>query len=1097
MSVVPNDIDKGPESVVLPPTAIIQNDGPGLINKYSALQRLQQRISATWPQPSVRAYLIPNFPSCTGLTLPLPLPLNCNQPPSAPTTMAYTPQQQAAATAAVKPVFWSRLSVRHPIKTCVVSLLVPLIALAIIVVSRSFTVDNPGADDYLIRNDIRTQLDDAREAALDEFPFTDTADQNDGQVPERTVEDSSLALSILFRGRVGEGGDVGVLGVTSDTASNVLTKDGLNLMKQAEDAILNRQGYPQFCLRDPELVDCNGDELPCAFPDSILNSEFLYGRYIIDAEGERRLCGRQVGTRQISDADFGRFIDSLIVQDSDGNAVPNPLFSPYLGIDFSDETRSTWITQSRFRFGQPFANFSSVDDRTEEQNKAIEDWSFSAADDIEALTTPTVNVFLIGAALIDASFGAIVARDLTFSVVAIVLVFIVIWFHTTSAFLASTAMAQIFLAFPLAYVVYSFIFRQDYFGALQILVIFLLLGIGADDVFVFTDAWKQSNVVLGKGCDLETRMSWTYRRAVRAMSVTSATTAAAFFVTATSPIMPISTLGVWAGTLILLQFFLVITIYPCAVVIWHKFFRVRSVFNCFRRPSEEQLDMPKIPVYQRCLPPSWRRKSNPDGAVEYRPIEKFFRGPWLGIIAKVRYVLIALAVALVGVSVWLATRLEAPTENEEFLPESNELRVALTILRDAFPTSDAALQLRVRITWGIKGVDRTGTSRFNPSNPGKAIFDDTFDLTRAAAQQHVLEACEFFQQREDLIFQEETLSNADCWIDDFKTWRADQGKDEFEDYPSDAAMIEEILRFGNHTDQTGRRPFRRYLTGQHVGFKNDSQIMFTEIRFVSSTKAAEPYRIMWPVYQDWQEQLRIWNTQAPEEARQSINKAIATGGYPWMWQISQIRLVRSMFIGIGTMLGVALVTLVLSTLNWVVSILTTITIGGIVAMLTGVVYLLGWDLGITESIGIVIAIGYSFDGAAHIATAYVESLNSDRFDRVRDALTDLGISVLFGAISTLLAGFMLFPAIIIFFQKFAGLIVITVSLGLIWSLIFLPALLLVLGPTGKTGDLKPYLSKILDCFRRRRASTVVTDFEKQSNDSDVALPKEADDSMTG
>eukprot|EP00177_Eucheuma_denticulatum_P004660 GFKZ01008474.1.p1 GENE.GFKZ01008474.1~~GFKZ01008474.1.p1 ORF type:complete len:1014 (+),score=125.22 GFKZ01008474.1:449-3490(+) len=1012
--------------------------------------------------------------------------------------MAYTLEEQAAAAAAAKPVLWSRLSVRHPIKTCVVSLLVPIIALGIIVVSRSFAIDNPASDDYLIRNDIRTQLDDARQAAFDEFPFTDVDDSSDGQVPERTVEDGSLALSILFRGRVGAGGDVGVLGVTSDNASNVLTKDGLNLMKKVEDAILNREGYSDFCLRDPEVTDCDGRELPCVFPRSILNSPFLYGQFTTDADGEERLCGREAGTREISDNDFERFIDSLVVQDSDGNAVPNPTFSGFLGIDFSDETKSTWITQSTFRFGQPFANFSSLDDRVEDQAKAIEDWTFAAADDIQSFTTPTIDVFLIGAALIDASFGAVVTRDLTFSVVAIILVFLVIWFHTTSAFLASTAMAQIFLAFPLAYVVYRFIFRQDYFGALQILVIFLLLGIGADDVFVFTDAWKQSNVVLGKGCDLETRMSWTYRRAVRAMSVTSATTAAAFFVTATSPIMPISTLGVWAGALILLQFFLVITIYPCAVIIWHKFFRVRSIVNCFKRPSEEQLDIPKIPLYQRCLPPSWRPERDPDRAAEYRPIERFFRGPWLGIIARVRYVLIALAVALVAVSIWLATRLEAPTENEEFLPESNELRVALMIRREAFPTSDAALQLRVRITWGIKGVDRTGTSRFNPSNPGKAIFDETFDLTRAAAQQHIWEACEFFQRQDDLLFQGETLDNVDCWIDDFRSWRASQGREEFEDYPNDAAMTEEILRFGNHEDLSGRRPFRRYLTEQHIGFRNDSQIqiMFTEIRFVSSTKAAEPYRIMWPVYQEWQEQLRILNNQAPAEARESINKAIATGGYSWMWQISQIRLVRSMFIGIGTMLGVALVTLVFSTLNWLVSILTTITIGGIVAMLTGVVYLLGWDLGITESIGIVIAIGYSFDGAAHIATAYVESLNFSRFDRVRDALTDLGISVLFGAISTLLAGFMLFPAIIIFFQKFAGLIVITVSLGLIWSLIFLPALLLVLGPTGETGDLKPYVKKIFSCFRKRRASTVVTDYDDQPKHSDVPSSKTADDALT-
>lgn len=996
--------------------------------------------------------------------------------------MPYSAAEQSAAAASVRPILWARLSVNHTKKTCAVSCLVPIIALLVVVISGRISIDNPVSQDYVIRNDERTRLYDARRAAMKEFrykgesapsgggdPPSDVGDTpTEVQVAERTNEDGNLELSILFRGRVGVDGDTGVLDETSDQANNVLTTDGLALMKKAEDVLLNSEDYQKYCLRDPDFTDCQGKQLDCVVPKSVLLSDTLYGIY---REDNGKLCGRENDTKSISDDEFTKFRDSLLQKNGNETRV-DPFFAPFVGTDFSFENRTTWIAQSVFRFGRPFKGYKNLTDNPSQQTDEYEKWAAKVSDSIRNLTTPNIDVFLIGSTLIDASFGEVVLRDLSFSIAAIVLVFIVIWFHTSSLFLASTAMGQIFLAFPFAYVFYTFIFRQEYFAALQILVVFLILGIGADDVFVFTDAWKQSAVVLGQDCDLVTRMSWTYRRSVRAMSVTSFTTAAAFFVTAGSPIMPVSTLGIWAGILILLQFVLVITIYPCAVVIWHRFWRVRSSLKCFRKPTEQDLNAPHISFWQRCLPEKWR--GNPAAAGEYRMIERFFRGPWTSFVHRARYILVVLALVLVGVSIWLATRLEPPEEQENFLPKDNELRIAFTALQDAFPRNKASFQLRVYITWGIKDVNREETSRFDPSEPGKVVLDETFDFTSAAAQRHVLKTCEFFGKQENLIFREPTIPEpVDCWIQDFKKWRATRGHEDFEDYPSDEDFIEELEKFGKSRREGGSQPYLKYLTGQRIAFTNDSKrIVFTEISFVSPIEDAVPYKRMWPVYNEWQDQLKKRNEQAPESVKNSVNKAIATGGYSWLWQITQITLVRSMFVGTGIMLLVALGALIASTFNWAISVLATFCIGAIVAMLLGIVYLLGWELGISESIGVVIAVGYSFDAVAHISVAYIESKHSDRYERTKDALTDLGISILFGVITTLLAGFMLFPATIIFFVKFAGLIVSTVSLGLVWSLIFLPAILLVTGPTGDFGSVAAIFRKIVRWSRRQEADAV-------------------------
>jgi predicted RND superfamily exporter protein len=87
----------------------------------------------------------------------------------------------------------------------------------------------------------------------------------------------------------------------------------------------------------------------------------------------------------------------------------------------------------------------------------------------------------------------------------------------------------------------------------------LVCGIAADDIFVFVDAWNQSEFIAPEIMNNhKRRMAYSFRRGVRAMTVTSVTTAAAFYANLFSPIMPIRAFGVFAGTLVPMNFILVI-----------------------------------------------------------------------------------------------------------------------------------------------------------------------------------------------------------------------------------------------------------------------------------------------------------------------------------------------------------------------------------------------------------------------------------------------------------------------------------------------------------------------------------------------------------
>ena len=124
-------------------------------------------------------------------------------------------------------------------------------------------------------------------------------------------------------------------------------------------------------------------------------------------------------------------------------------------------------------------------------------------------------------------------------------------------------------------------------------------------------------------------------------------------------------------------------------------------------------------------------------------------------------------------------------------------------------------------------------------------------------------------------------------------------------------------------------------------------------------------------------------------------------------------------------LFLAWLVLTYSTGNWITSTLATATIGMIATIVLGFLTVSGWGLGVLESILIVIVIGFSVDYTVHLADSYMQSRAIDREGKVTDALTHTGMSVLSGAISTILASIpMLFTQIIFFYSAPAASFII-------------------------------------------------------------------------
>lgn len=170
-------------------------------------------------------------------------------------------------------------------------------------------------------------------------------------------------------------------------------------------------------------------------------------------------------------------------------------------------------------------------------------------------------------------------------------------------------------------------------------------------------------------------------------------------------------------------------------------------------------------------------------------------------------------------------------------------------------------------------------------------------------------------------------------------------------------------------------------------------------------------------------------------------------------------LINETFASIALALGLSFVVLAVVGGNPIMAFLSVVTIFFIVIDVFAFTVLMGWKLGVLEAINYVVVIGLSVDYTVHLSEAYTESHARDRRGRVTGMLAEMGVSVLSGAVSTLGAVFFMFFAPNTFFVKFAGFIFATIALSCLYSLLFFPAALSIIGPTGDVGNVYFWIGK--------------------------------------
>lgn len=182
------------------------------------------------------------------------------------------------------------------------------------------------------------------------------------------------------------------------------------------------------------------------------------------------------------------------------------------------------------------------------------------------------------------------------------------------------------------------------------MTIFALIQILIYTLVIFNDAYIQSQYLPHVLIDLETRMSWVYRRTGLAMGITSWTTSAAFLCCLTTPLPGLQSFGIFAALVVFLDYVLVMTMYCTAVIIYHNRFENNARCGCC---------CPCGPVVPNNTERARIAIAASDGEIKRDFVSEFFHTKVAGFVkSKYRFMVFVIFFGWMGVAIWQAMKIE-------------------------------------------------------------------------------------------------------------------------------------------------------------------------------------------------------------------------------------------------------------------------------------------------------------------------------------------------------------------------------------------------------------------------------------------------------
>lgn len=352
-----------------------------------------------------------------------------------------------------------------------------------------------------------------------------------------------------------------------DDEERPMCSNGISL---ASYAVPSTSYGEDACEDDPSFVDEMGytcGNLVWYYCDSVADS---FGYTMEGQESLVESCPRTCGTCTDKDGDSSR-PHGLTLDGGGDDLLP---FSAALHImeehdvrnlilnseDASDEFDSIRQIRSLFRFTRRCCTTRDPPSmRSARLNEMQEEWVKFASEELLPVLQEAsrgiengdwqLKVYFTGQELAELEIMGALFQDLYLAAGSMLFVIAYMLFHTRSILVSLVGFFVINLSIPTAYAISAFATGTTSLSIASFLAVFLVVGLGSDVVFIYSDFWRDSATHI---MDLEGRLAWTAVNAGKASLATTSITAVSFFANVASVLKPLREFGFFMGLCVVL-----------------------------------------------------------------------------------------------------------------------------------------------------------------------------------------------------------------------------------------------------------------------------------------------------------------------------------------------------------------------------------------------------------------------------------------------------------------------------------------------------------------------------------------------------------------
>lgn len=631
-------------------------------------------------------------------------------------------------------------------------------------------------------------------------------------------------------------------------------------------------------------------------------------------------------------------------------------------------------------------------------------------------------------------------------------VFICVWIYTKSLLLTLLLFTAIAYSLGVAYFLYVYVFNLEFFPFMNLLVIVVVIGIGADDAFLYVKVWKMvskqlirdnvaaddngltdiKNVSSAGETILVQILEETLKHSVLAIFITALTTAVAFFASYVSYIPAINCFSVFAGTAVLVNFFLMVSWLPVSVFI----IDVKLCTNRLLILSTISKALYEI------------------GGDINVILNRFIITCIMRLHSCFVVILGAIGVCSI-VIVFYYPGLQLPDSKQFQLFQTShpfeqyDINYREKFLFERFGRDiGVGSRMPLRWIWGIKPIDNG--NHMDPFSKGKLIFDDEFSISNPKSQKWLLEFCAKIKSQS---FYQPTLGPLlpNCFIESFKMFMSRRCIDnldkinrtpccESSQFPYTKEVFDFcIIKAMESLYQTPRELFMPGVAGpKFIRSTYPPRVAAIVVEFESVV----PYSMSYTAMDEFFIKIENWTKQELETAPPGMNCG---------WFLSDLQfydLQKTLASGtlIALLLSAALGFIVLmpSTFSIIVSFCALLAMIFSSTVTIAILVLNDWKLNVLESVAISTSAGLAVDFSLHYALSFTNA-SGTKSTRVKCAISTSAGPTAAAALTTGFAGIFLLRSNLLPYSQIGTFLALIMSVSWIYATFFLCSMLHIFG----------------------------------------------------